>query len=164
MPQVPFRDLPDDARVWVFGADRALSGAERAELLDMVDAHLEQWRAHGAPLTASRDFREDRFLIVGVDVRGAAASGCSIDGLHHALQEAERRLGVQLLGGGRVFYRGADGLVRSGARDEFRALAASGAVRQESPVFDTTVGTAGAARVRFEVPAKHSWHGKMFPR
>ena len=31
-----------------------------------ADAYLLQWKAHGHPLTCARDWREERFLVIGV--------------------------------------------------------------------------------------------------
>ena len=41
MPRIPFERLPDDSRLWVFGAERTLSDTERRELLAAVDRFLD---------------------------------------------------------------------------------------------------------------------------
>lgn len=161
MPTVPFDSLPDDARVWVFGSDRPLDAAAAARLLAVVDAHLAQWAAHGAPLTSARDWREDRFLTVAVDQRTANASGCSIDTLFRQLQGLEQALGTSLVGGGRVFYRDASGTVQSTDRAGFAELGARGDVTADTMVFDPTVPTSGAWRAGFERRAGESWHGSL---
>src|SRR4051812_43231563 len=103
MPVVSFDSLPDDSRVWVFGSDKPLPGDASRALLKGVDEHLENWKAHGAPLTVGRQWRDDRFVVVAVDQSTAGASGCSIDGLFRVLQQLERETGANLVGGGRVF-------------------------------------------------------------
>jgi hypothetical protein len=161
MPRVDFRSLPDDARTWVFAADRPLPPPAADRLLGEVDGFLDAWAAHGQPLTCARDWREDRFLAIAVDGRDAHASGCSIDGLFRVLQRLEPQLGASLLGGGRVLYRDASGAVRTVSRDEFSTLATQGTVTGETRVFDATVSTAGAWRERFEKPAAESWHAAL---
>src|SRR5437773_5945066 len=121
MPIVPFDSLPDSARVWVFGSDRPIPGAPADSLLAAVDQFLSEWKAHGVPLRSGRDWREDRFLAIGVDVTQENASGCSIDGLFRTLQVLEREIGARLVGGGRVFYRTA-GRTEVSSRDAFEAL------------------------------------------
>jgi len=68
MPIVPFASLPDSARVWVFASDQPLTGAAADTLLAAVDGFLAAWRAHGLPLRCARDWRDGRFLAIGVDV------------------------------------------------------------------------------------------------
>ena len=161
MPAVAFTLLPDDARVWVFASDRPLRGKESEQLLAEVDSFLAQWKAHGAPLRCAREWRDDRFLAIGVDPTVEQASGCSIDGLFRGLQTLERSLNTRLVAGGRVFYRDAKGDAQLAPRKDLSALVASGALTKRSPVFDTSITTAAAWRSRFEVPASDSWVGSL---
>ena len=163
MPVVHFDALPDSARVWVFGAAAPVTGAAAQSLLSAVDAHLATWRAHGAPLVCARVWRDDRFVVIGVDEAATGATGCSIDGLFHVLRDVESRVGTTLVGGGTVYWRDVAGAVVSGARSAFREAAAGGAVVAETHVFDTTVTTVGAYRSGFERAAAASWHGKLLP-
>lgn len=163
MPIVAFSELPADARLWVFGASRALDADEQARLLAAVDAWLGQWKAHGTPLTSARLLREGQFLVIGVDEAAAGASGCSIDALYRTLAEQERVLGTPLVAGGRVFWRGPDGRVHAGDRAAFTAAAARGEVSRDTPVFDPTVMTRAAFDAAFERPAAAGWHAQLLP-
>ncbi|QJR36415.1 hypothetical protein [Gemmatimonas groenlandica] len=163
MPVVNFDALPDDARAWVFGAAAPVVGAAAQSLLGTVDAHLANWRAHGAPLVCAREWRDDRFLVIGVNEAATGATGCSIDGLFHVLRDIESLVGTTLVGGGTVYWRDAAGAVVSAARPAFREAAAAGAVVPETLVFDTTITTVGAYRSGFEKAAADSWHGKLLP-
>jgi hypothetical protein len=158
MPRVSFESLPDDARVWVFGAARELDALAAERLLGVVDDFLAQWNAHGSPLVCGRDWRDDRFLAIGVDQSTAGASGCSIDGLFRALARLEPELGTSLLGGGRVYYRDAEGRVAAATRSAFHELARDGSVGPDTPVFDTSLTSASVWRDAFERPVRDSWH------
>lgn len=157
MPVVRFDELPADARVWVFGSERPLRGAEAQRLLGEVDSYLEQWKAHGAPLRSAREWRDDRFLAIGVDPTAEQASGCSIDALFRRLQEVERVLGTALVAGGRVFYRAANGETRVARRGEVPRLNRAGELTGETPAFDTSITDAASWRERFERPAAQTW-------
>jgi hypothetical protein len=163
MPVVPFENLPDASRVWVFGSDRPLTEEGTTALLKGVETHLTNWKAHGAPLTVGSQFRDKRFLVVGVDQSTAGATGCSIDGLFRVLQELEKQIGANMLGGGRVFYRGQAGTVQSTSRDEIPALVTSGAITKDTVVFDTSITDLGAFRSGFEKRAKESWIKDLMP-
>ena len=163
MPRVQFSSLPADARVWVFAAERPVRGSAAHQMLGAVDEYLERWQAHGFPLTSAREWTEDRFLAIGVDQSAAGASGCSIDGLFRMLKGMETELGTPLVGGGTVYYRDPSGPILAVSREEFTELAADGAVRPDTRVFDTTVETARAWRERFETETSRSWHAGLLP-
>ena len=163
MPLVPFESLPDDSRVWVFAADPPLQDAGAEQLLDDVERFLAAWNAHGEPLRTGYDWREGRFLTIGVDQSTAGASGCSIDGLYRTLRALEPALGASLLAGGRIFYREASGGVAAVSRETFGDVAAAGVVGRETRVFDTTVTSLADWRTRFERPLAESWHAQLMP-
>jgi hypothetical protein len=156
MPLVEFDTLPGDARVWVFAAAHPLAESSTDSFLRAVDAFLASWKAHGHPLRAARMLRDNQFLAIGVDQSTEGASGCSIDGLFRALKEVQSSVGRNFLEGGRIYWRGADGVVKSGTRAEFGRQAGS-----ETVVFDTTVTDAASWREAFERPARDSWHERL---
>ena len=163
MPLVPFDQLPEDARLWVFAARAPLDEVDAPRLLAAVDGYLLTWKAHGAALTCARDFRDEYFLAVGVDERATDASGCSIDGLFRVLQAMEDGIGTSMVGGGMVYFRGAGDLVLFCTRAEFEAMARRGDVDGETLVFDTTVTSVRDYRARFERRARESWHAQLLP-
>jgi hypothetical protein len=163
MPRIDFDALPDEARVWVFAADQAMTSSRLEQVLKEVDSFLAGWAAHGAPLACARDWRDDHFLAIGVDESAAGASGCSIDGLFRVLQRLRDATGVDLLPGGRVYWRDPNGTIRIAARPAFGRLAAEGGIDGATIVFDTTVESVGAWRDRFEGPAAEHWHAELIP-
>ena len=163
MPLVSFDSLPDDSRLWIFGAERCLAPFEQTELLSEVDRFLADWRAHGTPLAAARDLNGDRFLMVAVDQASVPPSGCSIDAMVAVLKDVEVRLGVALVDHGALYYRGPAGDILRVDRPTFRRRAEAGDVDGDTPVFDTTVTSLGDVRSgRWERPARSSWHGRAF--
>lgn len=161
MPVTKIEDLPNTARVWVFGSDLPLGAEKSTILLEEVDRFLEKWNAHGSPLTAARSWKHDRFLTIAVDQSTAGASGCSIDGLFRTLKALQPKLGTNLLTSGCVFYRELDGTITCTVREKFTELAAAGKVSAATPVFDPTVTSLGEWRARFELKAGESWHAGL---
>jgi hypothetical protein len=143
MPVVPFETLPDASRVWVFGSDKPLTDDGATALMKGVDEYLADWKAHGAPLTVGREW------------------GCSIDGMFRTLQQLERSVGASLVGGGRVFYRGAAGAVQSAPRADVSRLSKEGAITKDTVVFDTSITDLGKFRTGFERRAKESWVAEL---
>ena len=154
MPRVNINDLSNDAATWVFGISPALDDEQSRVLLARVDAFLDQWAAHGAPIAAARELREGSFLIIAARPEDEK-SGCSIDRLFGTLRALERELGVTILDANRVFYR--NGGVRTVSRDEFRTAATP-----DTPVFDTTAERLGQIRSgAWERAARDSWHAQL---
>jgi hypothetical protein len=162
MPRIPFSDLPDDARLWVFPLSRPLSPEEAQGARTRVDAFLEGWVAHGTPLTNSCEWVEDRFLLVAVDERSEPPSGCSIDDMARVLKEEGARLKMSFLDHAPVYFRREGGIHRA-SRADFKGMAAGGEVALETPVFDTSVTRLIQFRNReWEKPAGASWHRRAF--
>ncbi len=162
MPRTEFSALPDRARLWVFVADRAVTAPQ--PVLDVVDAHLSQWAAHGVPLLCAREWRDDHFLAIAVDEAATGASGCSIDGLFRSISRVQPQVGADLLGSGRVAWRDESGTIRVAPRAAFESLAAQGRVTDTTSVFETVVETVGEWRKTFERPASESWVQGLLPQ
>lgn len=163
MSAVDFTLLPGDARLWIFAASRPLAPGEAGTLLARVDRFVEGWLAHGHPVVGARDWRHDRFLLVGADERATGVSGCSIDSLFRAFKELEGELGAGLLDRSGVWFRGPGGEVRAATRPEFRALVESGEVGEDTVVFDNTISTVSELNAgKWEVPLRESWHARAF--
>jgi hypothetical protein len=162
MPRLQFDRLPPDARLWIFAAERSLTPEEGRRVLGETDDFIDQWTAHGMPLTAGRDLRHQRFVLVGVDERAAGVSGCSIDALVRRMQILERELGLELVNNGPVLYR-EGGEIQRVPRERFAELAASGTVGPSTVVFDNTLTRVGdLAAGKWEVKAADAWHGRAF--
>jgi len=156
MPQTRIENLPDDARVWIFGISPALDEAKQTRFLQRIDAFLAEWAAHGNPITSARGLAEGSFLIIGVD-HDAETSGCSIDRMFGTLRQLESELGVQILDPNRVFVRHGDGHVDAISRADFRDRGDAHTI-----VFDTIAERLGEIRSgRWERRAEQSWHRQL---
>ena len=76
---IPFEQLPDQSRVWVYQANRPLLDAEIEQISSFLINEMNAWAAHGAPLNASFEIRFNQVIIVAVNEDVNQASGCSID-------------------------------------------------------------------------------------
>ena len=163
MPIVEFDELPDSARIWVYGSDRDLNEKEASTLLEAVDEFLARWAAHGVPLHSARRWDEGRFLTIGVDSTKEGASGCSIDGLYRSLKALQPTIGACIVTSGLVYYRGKDGKAHSVSRDEFTDLASKGEISGDTQVYDLSVTSLNEWRSRFKSRAADSWHASLMP-
>ncbi len=162
---VDFNDMPPEARLWVYQADRPLSSSEQELVKIQSKAFIEQWTAHGANLKASFDISFDQFLIITVDENFSQASGCSIDSSVRFVQYLEKELKISFLDRSRVaFWDVALEPSRIITRnlDEIKEKVQSGEIRENTIVFNNMVTSKGEFDANWKIETKNSWLGKYF--
>lgn len=159
-------EFAESARIWIYGARRALTTDDVQALDGHMARFMADWRSHGRPVTPGWQLVHDQFVIIGADPAEFNLSGCSIDSMFRTLEDFSRRSGLDFTNsGGVVFYRDGDGAVRCVERFAFKDLAASGAVNADTVVFDNTVSSVGDLNAgKWEVPMRESWHMDVFGR
>jgi hypothetical protein len=130
--------------------------------MSRLEAFVAGWAAHGMPLSAGYEWREGRFILVAVDDRQTAPSGCSIDSLVRTLGRVEEEMQVEIIGNAPVWYRDGDGVPTRVSRPVFRALAREGRVGLDTVVFDLSLTRLEDLRAgRFEGLAREHWHARL---
>ncbi|MTB53251.1 hypothetical protein [Lewinella sp. W8] len=153
--------LAPTSRVWIYGAERAMTAEEVEVARKELQEYVKGWAAHQRQLTAGADVLHDRFLVLAVDESAAEASGCSIDGSVRFIQELGARLGIDFFNRMRFSYRDSDGAIQTVSREEFKDLYQRGQLENETIVFDPLVKELGELRQIFERPLEDSWHSRM---
>jgi hypothetical protein len=153
MARLDISQLPDDARIWIFGVSPALDERKSEQLLRSVDDFLDRWTAHKVPIASGRDLLYGSFLVIAVDKK-SETSGCSIDKMFGLLKQLERKHGIAILESNRVFYRDGEGAVHAITRASFRENGDPHTI-----VFDTLSERLGELRSgMWERRARDSWH------
>jgi hypothetical protein len=157
----PLDNLSSESRVWIYGAERALTASETSTVRKRAQEFVAQWMSHQQSLSAAADVLHNRFLVLAVDETQAEASGCSIDGSVHFVKELGAEIGVDFFNRMRFSYRDQQGKIHTVGREEFKLLYAQGQLDNESIVFDPLVKELGELRQIFERPLEDSWHSRM---
>lgn len=158
-----FPAFPDDARLWVYTADRPLTAADQQALQDALDAFFAQWLSHGRAVQGAATCYADRFVLLAAEIPGGDISGCGIDASVHVLDALANDLGFRWASGLVVAYRAVAGPVQVVPRRAFKQMARAGEVGPETTVFDLGVTTVGDLRHgKFEGPAQAMWHSVAF--
>lgn len=153
--------LPSQSRVWIYGAERELTETETATIRAELQTFVADWVSHRRELNASADVLHNRFLVIAVDETKAEASGCSIDGSVHFLQDLGAQMGVDFFNRMIFSYRDASGTIQTIPRDEFKVRYKAGQLENDTIVFDPLVKELGELRQIFERPLEDSWHSRM---
>ncbi|MCP9235143.1 hypothetical protein [Lewinella sp. JB7] len=157
----PLDKLSPESRIWIYGAERALTRDETATVRKRAQEFVSQWSSHQQALTSAADVLHNRFLVLAVDETQAEASGCSIDGSVNFVKALGAEIGVDFFNRMRFSYRDAEGKIHTVGREEFKLLYAQGQLGNESIVFDPLVKELGELRQIFERPLEDSWHSRM---
>ena len=157
---VPFEELPNDSRIWIYQSNRKFSDVEAEFISKETKSFLKQWTAHGSDLEAGFEIKYHRFIIIGLNQSNVSASGCSIDASVRFIQSLERALSVDLLDKMNVtFYSGE--FITHKTLIEFKELAKNRSVSPNTIVFNNLVNTKEEYLEHWEVPAKESWHSRF---
>ncbi|GAB2770140.1 ABC transporter ATPase [Salinimicrobium soli] len=157
---VPFENLPDSSRVWIYQANRSFTEQEQQEIEKKLQEFIESWTAHGADLKASFELKYKRFIILGLDQKMNVATGCSIDASVHFIQQLEKEYNVDLLDKMNVSYKQGEHIAYK-ELTAFRKMAKEKAVSPKTIVFNNLVNTKAEYLSDWEVPASESWHKRF---
>ena len=91
---VDFDKLPLTSRVWVYMSDRKFKADEEDFVGQKLSDFTEKWAAHGTPLSASFEIRNNQFVVLAVDDRVMGPSGCSIDSSVKVMKSIQEHIGV----------------------------------------------------------------------
>ncbi len=103
---VDFNKIPQNARIWVYQANRQLLDNEIVTIKNYLKPAVNQWAAHGASLLASATILHNRFVIIALDQDQNEASGCSIDASTHWFKELGEVLNVDFFDRSQAYFDG----------------------------------------------------------
>lgn len=162
---VEFQDMPAEARLWVYQADRPLSSSEQEFIRDQSVNFIHQWTAHGANLKASFEICFDQFLVITVDENFNQASGCSIDSSVQFVRFLEQDLKVSFLDRTLVAFLDEElkpnGVVTRSLK-EIKEKVNSGEIEEGSIVFNNMVTSKREFDTNWKIEANKSWLSKYF--
>ena len=158
---VPFENLPEESRIWIYQSNRKFSDEEVAEIETGLLDFLNNWSAHGAGLEASYQIKYNRFIIIAVNQQVQAATGCSIDASVGFIQSLEKKYNVDLLDKMNVTFKNGEHVAHKTLID-FKRMSKEKAVTANTIVFNNLVNTIEEWKENWEVPAGESWHSRFF--
>ena len=158
---VEFDKMPDTSRIWIYQSNREFSSEEVNVITLNAKNFIENWTRHGDDLKGSFTMVYNRFVVIAVDENFANVSGCSIDASVRFIQQIQSELNVDLLNKLHIAFKTNDD-VNSVSLNDFRLFIASDKITQNTIVFNNLVNTKADFESKWEVPAKESWHQRLF--
>ena len=158
---VPFENLPEESRIWIYQSNRKFSDAELSEIETDLQSFLTEWAAHGTSLESSYLLKYNRFIIIAVNQEVQAATGCSIDSSVEFIQGLEKKYDVDLLDKMNVTFKQGDHIAHKTLMD-FKKMVKDKSVTENTIVFNNLVNNIEEFNESWEVPAMDSWHSRFF--
>ena len=160
---IPFNQLSDEARIWIYQASRSFTHTERVAMLQKTRAFLAEWTSHGHPLQCSAEIFYNQFLILAVEERVQGATGCAVDASVQFIRELEQVFKVVLLDRTHIAFRRGEANFLI-PLDQLKAAIQQGNILADVLIFDNTVTRKKALTDRWMVRAEDSWLSKYFHR
>ena len=158
---VEFEKMPDSSRIWIYQSNREFSGEEVNVITLNTKNFIDNWTRHGDDLKGAFTIVYNRFVVIAVDENFANVSGCSIDASVRFIKQLQSELNVDLLNKLNIAFKTNDD-VNSVSLYDFRSFIANDKITQDTIVFNNLVDTKADFESKWEVPAKESWHQRLF--
>jgi hypothetical protein len=158
---IPFENLPEDSKIWIYQSNRKFSDDELTEIENDLKLFIDNWSAHGTSLESSFLLKYNRFIIIAVNQEVQQATGCSIDASVKFIQDIEQKYQVDLMDKMNVTFKNGEHIAHK-TLIEFKKMAKEKAVSGNTIVFNNLVNTIEEWKDNWEVPALDSWHSRFF--
>src|SRR5690606_9300761 len=160
---VPFSQLPDSARVWIFQADRPFTPEDTRKISDTLRSFTDEWSVHGVPMNTSFQILHGYFIVLAADESHHAASGCSIDSSVRVLKQIEQECKVNLFDRNNIAFRLGNEVVLF-TMQELKEKFANGVLTEASLTFNNLVSSNADLASRWIVPAGETWLKRYLPK
>ncbi len=160
---IPFENMPDNSRVWVYQSPRVLSEKDKEIISGILHQFTSDWQAHQQPLQASFTIVEDHYVILAVNEAYNNASGCSIDTSVRIMQQMANQLNIDFFNRAKIGFQ-INGRVELIDLPQLSGKLADGIWNTDTPVYNTTVSTIAELKDRWLVKAGDTWLSRYLKR
>ena len=156
-----FDNMPDNARLWIYQADRPVNEDEVSLVKKHIKHFLSQWQAHDQDLKSAFKIEHNQFLIISVDESFSRVSGCSIDSSVHLIRSLEKELSLSFMTTDCVAFL-LGGEVKLLPFNMLKEKTALQLIKPETKVFDNTVKNVAEFRQKWLIPSSETWVNRYF--
>ena len=159
---LPFDQLPDHARIWVYVSPRRFTPSEQEWIQSGLKDFCASWATHGKMMPTSFTILEEQLLVLAVDESQLGASGCSIDSSVRVLKEFEQKFQINLVDQGKLTLRDPGGQVRVLPALGIKSRIQGGEIALDQEVMLPTIQTKAELSDLWQ-PLSKSWLRAYFP-
>jgi len=149
--------FPDEARVWIYQADKPFDESDISRINEEIDRFCEQWTSHNKDLHAIGGVMHDQFIVLVVDESQTSTSGCSIDKSVAFVKSLEQKYNRRLLERDRLAWLDENEQIHTIKLADLPAAIKEGKLNYNTKVFDNLVANRKDYLTRWTVPLGNSW-------
>jgi hypothetical protein len=158
---IPFAQLPDHSRIWLYQSDKTLSQKDIAQISTVLQDFCENWVAHQQPMHTSFEIFHDRLIILAADEEVSLASGCSIDSSVAAIRQLGDQLSIDFFKRTDITFLQGDNLCTLPLAT-FKKQLGDGTLSASTVVFNTLIEKKSQLSDLL-VPVEKSWLSRFIP-
>jgi len=159
---VPFDQLPEHSRIWIYQSDRKLTAPEKQQAEQALRDFCENWTVHQQDTRASFAIEHDQFIVLAIDEDYRLASGCSIDSSVRQLKALQQSFGLNLFDRTQVAFLIGE-TIKIYPLSRLKGLFESGELNRSTITFDNLVPSRGDLSRTWRKPVEKTWLTKYLP-
>jgi hypothetical protein len=151
-----FNEMPSDAKVWIYAADRILTESETLDIQNAGNDFTRSWTAHQNQLKAEFAILHNTFMVLMVDENMNEVSGCGIDKSVHFMQEIDKKYNLDAFNRLRIELWQNNAVVITN-KQKLSVMLQENTANTQTIVFNKTVTTKEQFDSGFQIPLDKSW-------
>lgn len=152
-----FEGLSDEARVWVYQANRKMTEDELNSIKEKSLEFVHSWESHGSQLKAACMVIDPYFLLFSVDEKTHEASGCSIDKSVHFVKNLQNEFSIDFFDRTKVAYIDKDNSILLISLSEVKDAITKNNFDGKYLIFNNLITNLKELRTNWLVSAEQSW-------
>ena len=157
---IPFNQMPDYARVWVYQVNKDLTDSEVNTIQQILENQINAWAAHGADLAGAVQVLHNRFVIIAVDEMQNQASGCSIDASTRWLKELGLGMNLDFFDRSVSFIH--NEMLKTTEIAKIKSLVTEGILTPDTMILNNLVSNIQEFKSNWNIKASESWMKRYF--
>lgn len=155
-------DFAPDSRVWIYQANRRLGMGEALHIEPKLEAFVDGWQSHGAPVKGYANLFFGQFFVLMADETATGVSGCSTDSSVRLMKSLEQELNITLFDRQLLAFLRNDKVELIPLSQVGYALQ-NGLLQPDTLYFNNTVLTKQQWQDQWMIPIADSWLKSKLP-
>ncbi|WP_299665894.1 ABC transporter ATPase [uncultured Polaribacter sp.] len=157
---VDFKEIPEDAKVWIYPSSRKFYPNEIEEIEEKIKTFVENWKSDDEDFKASYQFLHNRFIVFAADDIAKALTHTDIDASVSFILGLQQVYEVELLDKMNVCFKQGKFVQYKDLKD-FKKLLKNKALTGKTIIFDNLITTKQDFENFWEIPIEESWYHRF---